>query len=613
MRKLYLGLLMILSLGAAVFACACGDDSGSTGNKGNQNCQHTYSEWQYVEGKEATCTTGGQQERTCSKCGNKDVRDVDPLGHSYAKEKTTVRESTCKEPGIYGYKCIRCDDVKDGEELELKEHTYGEYFVDIPATCTKSGVEKRVCEVCKNEDKRPIKASGHNFDDPNPTTVDATCEKDGSITRHCQNEGCEEVQKLTLRHAGHKWVDDKGTRKEPSCTEPGSVHQTCSECKATRTAKIPSPGHQYKRVIDEPNTCTADGKATDTCSECGDVQHVTLKAMGHSFETIYRVDKLPEDGKEGSQSQHCIHEGCKVTQNVKPLTKDSKLRYYVNVVRDNGATAPKTFGIEIFDSDGKSVKNTSGNSFYADLPIGNYTVKLSGVPSGYSVAKTTFELTPFQLDCNFVLKTQINKEDNSLQYTYGEGSVLRNHTLDIIELSEKDNYTTSIVELLKTYKAIFINTFFVNCNPCMSEIQHMLDVYYTETPRGTIYGEEVAFIMLTSSGLETEDSVRAFKSSPKTYSTYMTDDVLLPFMMSIQDDFVTYLNPLGHFPTSFVIDSEGVINYVEEGPILTPESFINLFENRALKFYYDSQAKAEQPAQSSLTYVPEAILPDRKH
>ena len=47
----------------------------------NTTCQHTYESWKAT--LPATCTTDGQKERVCSKCGNKEIEKIPATGHNF--------------------------------------------------------------------------------------------------------------------------------------------------------------------------------------------------------------------------------------------------------------------------------------------------------------------------------------------------------------------------------------------------------------------------------------------------------------------------------------------------------------------------------------------------
>ena len=59
----------------------------------------------------------------------------------------------------FGATCEHKDEVKD-----KAEHTWGEWYSVLDATCTEDGEEERMCEVCEQYDSRQVDAFGHTSD-----------------------------------------------------------------------------------------------------------------------------------------------------------------------------------------------------------------------------------------------------------------------------------------------------------------------------------------------------------------------------------------------------------------------------------------------------------------
>ena len=62
------------------------------------------------------------------------------------------------------------------------EHSYGEWTVITPASCTEEGVRSHICTVCENEDTEIIPSLGHDFSATEP----------GSTVRYCTRCGVQE-------------------------------------------------------------------------------------------------------------------------------------------------------------------------------------------------------------------------------------------------------------------------------------------------------------------------------------------------------------------------------------------------------------------------------------
>ncbi len=70
---------------------------------------------------------------------------------------------------------------KGNEDAEC-EHSYGEWSVTEPATCTEKGLKTRICTLCQNEETEEIDAIGHNVSN----CVCANC----GMTTHTVGDDC---------------------------------------------------------------------------------------------------------------------------------------------------------------------------------------------------------------------------------------------------------------------------------------------------------------------------------------------------------------------------------------------------------------------------------------
>ena len=119
-------------------------------------------------------------------------------------------------------------------------------------TCTESGEKTFTCSICrKTTKKESVPATGHNYASAWTTDRPATCENDGTESRHCTNENCTATtEPRSIAALGHSWKDNKdGTA---TCTRDG-----CTET------------HKHKwdsGTITKQPTCTASGKKTYHCT-----------------------------------------------------------------------------------------------------------------------------------------------------------------------------------------------------------------------------------------------------------------------------------------------------------------------------------------------------------
>ena len=198
-------------------------------------------------------------------------------------------------------------------------------------TCTEPGEKTFTCSICKSTKKESVPATGHNYASAWTTDRPATCENDGTESRHCTNENCTATtEPRSIAALGHNWKDNgnetatctrKGCGKKhthkwdsgeittkPTCTAKGerTYHCTYEEngiCTATKTEPVKALGHKYviAEAETEAPTCENDGVLHYKCESCSatktekDTENL---ALGHDW----------KDNRNGTAT--CSREGC---------------------------------------------------------------------------------------------------------------------------------------------------------------------------------------------------------------------------------------------------------------------------------------------------------------
>ena len=81
--------------------------------------------------------------------------------HDYVEEvKDSFVDSTCTEKGSRTFRCS-CGDTET-KEVPLKDHDFGEWYVETEATEDHEGLEKRKCKNCDKEESRKIEKIKNN-------------------------------------------------------------------------------------------------------------------------------------------------------------------------------------------------------------------------------------------------------------------------------------------------------------------------------------------------------------------------------------------------------------------------------------------------------------------
>lgn len=242
---------------------------------------------------------------------------------------------------------IDCNQVVSGK------CTYGEWTIKEEATCTKDGVEHRVCTVCGKEETRVIAAKGHNFDSEWTVDVKPTCTKEGSKSHHCKD--CDEKTDVTiiskLEHKPSSAVVEN--KVEATCTTDGSYDEVvyCSDChnEISRIKKtITTTGHSYGDwKVTKEATCTEEGFEHRICSICGDEEIKSISKLNAKqcfVDTVNSFDFVNDD-KEVLKSK--IDDANSYYQYItdKDSVSDSYSKYleavdyYNNKYKDNSKTS----------------------------------------------------------------------------------------------------------------------------------------------------------------------------------------------------------------------------------------------------------------------------------
>ena len=169
--------------------------------------------------------------------------------------------------------------VPDGDKMK-QEFNHDWHDTETLPTCTEDGEKGKVCSRCGMKETEKIPALGHDWGAWTVTTP-ATCTKEGVETRIC-NRDSSHVETRTIPTTGHNWVDN------------GNGTHTCTNCGATEAF-----GALELRVVDaegmnEPFTVSQNGTlrtytgAYDTATLTGNLN--TLRYLqDHGAQTIQFV------------------------------------------------------------------------------------------------------------------------------------------------------------------------------------------------------------------------------------------------------------------------------------------------------------------------------------
>lgn len=252
---------------------------------------HSFGEW--TVSKDSTCVAGGQKTRKCETCGYTEYEDtdIDSDAHEWEEDYTIDKEPTCTTEGSKSIHCSRCDATKDSTVIPVTDHTYGEWEVVTPSTCTENGVKKHACIHCGFEQTRIIEPA-HEWEDSRTVDIAPSCTEQGEDSVHCRN--CDERKDIKeLSPKGHDWSEWK-TLVEPTITSEGKACRACSVCGIKEEKALPKfsskkewkhdenkhwhvddngniidlDDHEFKWVVDKEPTATEPGIGHYECIAC---------------------------------------------------------------------------------------------------------------------------------------------------------------------------------------------------------------------------------------------------------------------------------------------------------------------------------------------------------
>ncbi len=262
----------------------------------------------FVETVPYTCTEQGYDIYECSRCDATDKQNYTDAAHKFGPV-TQANNATCLADGNEAYKqCTACSkyfaadaatDAADGKDdtasfaLPAAGHVFGAHTQANAATCTAAGTQGfKVCNNCGlffatdaeqySEDGKAdassfvIAALDHDFATTFTVDTKATCDTNGSKSRHCSR--CSEITEVTeITARGHKIVDTT-VKTAATCIDNGVMNQKCDNtasdeyeaCEYTTTRVITATGHIFGETVAavEPGCETAGNDAYKPCTVC---------------------------------------------------------------------------------------------------------------------------------------------------------------------------------------------------------------------------------------------------------------------------------------------------------------------------------------------------------
>lgn len=291
---------------------------------------HSFGEW--TVSKDSTCVAGGQKTRKCEICGYTEYEDTDtdPDAHEWEENYTIDKEPTCTTEGSKSIHCSRCDATKDSTVIPVTDHTYGEWEIVTPSTCTENGVKKHACIHCGFEQTAIIEPA-HEWEDSRTVDIAPSCTEQGEDSVHCRN--CDERKDIKeISPKGHDWSEWK-TLVEPTITSEGKEYRSCNVCGIKEEKALPKLSGKKKWKHDENKHWHVDDNGN------------IIDVDDHEFKWV--VDKEPTATEPGIGHYECI--ACAFEKAPEefgkrnPETGASSLAAWIAVAAVAGGAVPVTY------------------------------------------------------------------------------------------------------------------------------------------------------------------------------------------------------------------------------------------------------------------------------
>ncbi len=251
--------------------------------------------------------------------------------------------------------------------------------------------------------------------------------------------------------------------------------------------------------------------------------------------------------------------GCKGGQTTADTSTDAegeKNTAYVIEVKTEGGMSLSGVDVYIYEDDtltemvAFAKTDAEGKMSFTDVESETYVAVLQGVNDGYQVEKS-YALSGAETEV--VLSSEVLPETDLSGVSYKLGSVIHDFTL-----KTPDNKEYKLSDLLKEKKAVILNFWYTQCEPCKMEFPYLQEAYEK-------YSKEVEVLAINP--VEADDDVIAgFQKSMGLIFPVAQGDA----------NWQTVFNLV--YPTTVVVDRYGVITLIHKGTLPNTEIFENVFE-----------------------------------
>lgn len=277
---------------------------------------------------------------------------------------------------------------------------------------------------------------------------------------------------------------------------------------------------------------------------------------------------------------------CSKNKSDNDQSADGNTTYTVQVCSEGGKALEKVAVYVYKDetlADLVAVEKTDaeGNASFQAPTLDTYAVVLQDVPSGYLVELSypiTGETTQIRLAVELV-------EGDLSAVTYWLGDVMQDFTF-----TATDGNEYKLSELLQTKKAVVLNFWYINCNPCRAEFPYLQEAYAQ-------YSDDIELLAMNP------------QDKDNTAIAEFATDLGLTFPVGAADpEWATAMQILG-YPTTVVIDRYGSIALIHESGFKDAQIVGDIFEYFTADDYEQTTVKDIEQLRKTEAEVPEYTNP----
>ena len=260
------------------------------------------------------------------------------------------------------------------QDLEaVHVHTFGEWEITVPATCTTDGEQKRICSVCGESETETISAYGEHSFGAWKITKEATCQENGEETRTCSICQVTETKTFGGDHFFGAWVETQ----KGNCIINGEWIRTCLICKITETKIVPAPGEHVfgPWIIMEEATYDKEGLQMRICENCNAIETEAIPVLKpiEPVDSVLTIEQAIALG--ASQGSNIYTEGKYYVTGV--ITEIVNVRYGNLYITDGNGNTLYLYGLYNYDG------SVRFDSMYPQPGIGD-TITVYGVLGQYA-------------------------------------------------------------------------------------------------------------------------------------------------------------------------------------------------------------------------------------